>query len=150
MVGQDGCLVLAALLERNKSLRNLQINGNPVGAVGCRALIRAISKGEYRAIGIEECNFEHPFGASTFDRQSPNGSYLLGKILSPQRSNVFGFHAGFAVVLYFLDLEAAYDRVVAETLLELAYFNAEKWGQECWRDVTLDEKPLQVKVKALL
>ena len=105
-VKERGCICLADSLKNNESIKNLNMDGNPVGPTGGKALLKMIaSDGNMRNISLDQCNFEVPDdGPIPFDITVPNGFYLL-------------------------DLSIPYDRMIATSLQELAYTQ----GGECWR-----------------
>ena len=110
-VKERGSICIADALKSNGSLKELHMDGNPVGPKGGRELLKMIaSDGNMRMISLEHCNFEMPDdGPIPFDINEPNGFYKL-------------------------DLSLPYDRMIAKSLQELACTQ----GGECWRGEKLD------------
>ena len=110
-VKERGSICIADGLKQNESLKVLNMNGNPVGPTGGRALLKMIAMdGNMRKISLEQCNFEMPDdGPIPFDINEPNGFYKL-------------------------DLSIPYDRMIATSLQDLAYTQ----GGECWRGEKLN------------
>ncbi|GMH50206.1 hypothetical protein TL16_g00716 [Triparma laevis f. inornata] len=110
-VKERGSICMADALKQNSNLKSLNMDGNPVGPTGGRALLKMIAtEGNMRNISMESCNFEMPDdGPIPFDVNEPNGFYKL-------------------------DLSVPYDRMIATSLQELAYTQ----GGECWRGEKLD------------
>jgi hypothetical protein len=78
-VKERGSICMADGLQQNESIKNLNMDGNPVGPTGGRALLKMIaSEGNMRNISLEHCNFEMPDdGPIPFDITEPNGFYTL-------------------------------------------------------------------------
>ena len=53
-----GAFVLADCLSRNTSLLRLDLDGNPVGMQGGRALLRAVCSGIKLVLHMQSCNFD--------------------------------------------------------------------------------------------
>ena len=110
-VKERGSICIADALKQSSSLKELFMDGNPVGPKGGRELLKMIANnGNMRMISLDHCNFEMPDdGPIPFDINEPNGFYKL-------------------------DLSLPYDRMIAKSLQELAYTQ----GGECWRGEKLD------------
>ena len=110
-VKERGSICMADALKQNQGLKTLNMDGNPVGPTGGRALLKMVAtEGNMRKISMEHCNFEMPDdGPVPFDVNEPNGFYKL-------------------------DLSNAYHRSIATSLQELAYTQ----GGECWRGEKID------------
>ena len=110
-VKERGSMCMADALKVNDSVKELIMDGNPVGPKGGRELLKMMANdGNMRVISLENCNFEMPDdGPIPFDINEPNGFYKL-------------------------DLSVPYDRMIAKSLQELAYTQ----GGECWRGEKID------------
>jgi hypothetical protein len=142
-VGPSGAIMLASSLTRNGTLVLVNLDGNPVGFDGGRALIRTQlgsqpngeavhtspeSNGEQRIdpiamsadgctarhLSLLNCAFDERLGLKAFDPTNPNGVYNL-------------------------NLSVAYDLAIAVQLGHAAYDpKLLRWN---WTDVTLDGRP---------
>jgi hypothetical protein len=125
------CLTLAAALESNQTLRSVQLDGNPLGKLGIRAILLPVARGdEPRDISFDGCNSDiiNHLGVSS----SSNGHEGVEKVVGQVPDGKGGFTERKAWVAetfnetepngrYELNLAQPYDRMaVGRKLLELA------------------------------
>eukprot|EP01050_Picozoa_sp_SAG11_P010651 SAG11_NODE_1080_length_5962_cov_7.764284_1_plen_1743_part_00 len=129
-IGEKATMVLAdAIAAENKALRSCQLDENPVGPRGGRAVIRALTTlaflGRDTEIDVRGCNFE---------LHDPSRSPQL----SPNR--VEGFDRAEPGGVWRCDLSKPLERMVANELVDLAWVEE----GENWKDETLDGAPFEL------
>ena len=133
-IAERACLLLVDMMGQNKKIKQLNLDGNPLGPLGCRTLVKYIGlmkddEEDQQLITVNHCNFEMTSNASfiksttnaVFDELDPNGDYRLV-------------------------LDQPYDKYVAEQLVRLAL----EAGGECWDNEKLNGSPFQLNEDATI
>jgi hypothetical protein len=102
-IGEQGATVVADMLKENKHLVDINMDCNPVGRRGGRAMLRALRAillfRIQRKVSLSKCSFEYQSPAKLFDPAEPGGKHLC-------------------------NLADIHERVVANELVELAWREA--------------------------
>lgn len=104
-----GAFVIADGMDRNKTITQLVMDGNPIGQAGGRELLRAIRElGDLRDISLKDCNIKGTDQKMmNFDPSAPSGPYRL-------------------------NLNAKYDRAIAAQLIKVIKGSG---GRDRWCEV---------------
>jgi len=104
-IGDKSACVLAAGLTASADLMELIVKGNPLGAVGCRSILRAFTREETlaRTVRLDDCNIGL-VDPLVFDPVNPAGVYAL-------------------------DMSDPYSQTVVRNLVTLAYHKKGKFAK---------------------
>ncbi|EKX50115.1 hypothetical protein GUITHDRAFT_103928 [Guillardia theta CCMP2712] len=129
-VNPETSCMLASAIEANNSIKTIILDGNPMGKIGCRRMLKACHHAEDEGledhharrttrdkneiqVSFKNCSFEHNQVTSQFNPSEPGGEYLL-------------------------DMENPYSRLIVSDLLKI---EARSKGQFVRHAMMMDGKP---------